>query len=479
MSSTQIQAGTPLTSGNRADRSSPYDFGDSPLIEAFRCKTPGSAELAKRARRIFPSGITHDARYIEPYGIYVTHAGGSRKWDVDGNEYVDYPGGHGALLLGHNHPAVVQAVVEQMSKGTHYGASHELELRWGEMIQQMVPCAEAVRFTNSGTEATLLAFRLARAYTGRTKILRFTGHFHGWHDYVAGGVGSHFDGSPTPGVPAGLVETMVHAPPNGVDAVAEILGRGDIAAMILEPTGSCWGQVPIKQSFLRKLRELADAHGTLLIFDEVVTGFRCAPGGAQEASGVIPDLASLGKIVAGGLPGAAVVGRADVLGLMDFRKTSERGREKIFHMGTFNAGPATCAAGIAALELVRETDVCRRAIDDGDRLIDQLNGMLAAEGISWVAYGTFGGFHVFLNPKQITTSREKIESGVYEYEDLKGSIDPSLTMKVRVGALLHGVDIQGWPGATVSSVHTGDDLERTVGAFRNTIGLLREEGAVG
>lgn len=457
----------------------PIDLDDSPLVAAYCRKTATSIELAKKARNIFPTGITHDARYIEPHGIYVTRADGGHKWDVDGNEYVDYAGGHGALLLGHNHPAVLAAVREQLGKGTHYGASHELELEWGERIQQLVPCAESVRFNNSGTEATMLALRLARASTGREKILRFTGHFHGWHDYVAGGFLNHHDGTPPRGVPEGTAAAMLHAPANDLETTTQILREsGDVAAIILEPTGSTWGQVPVQPAFLQGLRDLATATGTVLIFDEVICGFRCSKGGAQQALGITPDMTTLGKIVTGGMPGAAVVGRRDILAGMDFRHMAQDGEEKIFHMGTFNAVPATCAAGIAALDVVRDTDICQQAIDYGNALIKGLNEMFTAEGVAWIAYGTFGGFHVFLNPQGIATSRERIEAGEHDYQTIKAPGDPALAMKIRLGVLLHGVDIQGWPGSPVSAVHNDQDREQTIDAFRQTIRLLREEGAL-
>ncbi|MBT7550143.1 MAG: aminotransferase class III-fold pyridoxal phosphate-dependent enzyme, partial [Gemmatimonadetes bacterium] len=261
-------------------------------------------------------------------------------------------------------------------------------------------------------------------------------------------------------------------------AAAILRGSNDIAAMILEPTGSTWGQVPIQPAFLQGLRELATETGTLLIFDEVICGFRCSPGGAQQAYGITPDMATLGKIIAGGMPGAAVVGRRDILAGMDFRQAAQDGAEKIFHMGTFNATPPTCAAGIAALDIVRDTDVCQQAIDYGDALINGLNEMFTAEGVVWIAYGTFGGFHVFLNPQQITTNRAEIEAGVHSYATLKAPNDPALAMKVRLGVLLHGVDIQGWPGSPVSTAHTPEDREQTIDAFRQTIGLLREEKAL-
>ena len=447
----------------------------SALVEAYMARTTGSARLAERGRTLFPSGITHDARYIEPHGIYVTHTEGSHKWDVDGNEYVDYPGGHGALLLGHSHPEVVQAVTEQVSKGVHYGANSELELEWAELIQKLVPGAERVRFTNSGTEATMLSLRLARAATGRPKIMRLTGHFHGWHDYAASGFLGQFDGGPARGVPEDVARSVVLAEPGDLTE-AERLFDDDIAAVILEPTGSIWGQVPLAPEYVRGLRELTAKRGALLIFDEVISGFRCSPGGAQQALGVTADLVSLGKIVAGGLAGAAVTGRADVLEGMDFRRAATEGAEKVFHMGTYNAAPTTCAAGIAGLRLVATTDACQRAINYGNGLIDALNEMFAAEAVSWIAYGTFGGFHVFLNPEQITTDRQRIESGEHDRATMKTAVPPAVSLKLRIGMLLNGVDIQGWPGAPISAAHTDADRDQTVEAFRQTIYALRREG---
>ncbi|NKB71977.1 MAG: aminotransferase class III-fold pyridoxal phosphate-dependent enzyme [Candidatus Latescibacteria bacterium] len=456
---------------------SPLDL-DSPLVAAYCRKTAGSAQMAARAQQIFPSGITHDARYIEPHGIYVERAEGSRKWDIDGNEYVDYPGGHGALLMGHNHPVITQAIADQLGKGTHYGAGHQLEVEWGELIQQLVPCAERVRMTNSGTESTMLALRLARACTGREKVLRLKGHFHGWHDYAAGGFLSRFDGSPARGVPEGAASTVLLSPVNDLPAAAQIMAahEGQVAAIILEPTGSIWGQVPTTQVFVEGLRQLADQYGALLIFDEVISGFRCAPGGAQEALGVTPDMATLGKIVSGGLTGAAVVGRQEELDGMDFRRTAQAGEEKVFHMGTYNATPPTAAAGLAALQLVQNTDACQRSIAYGDGLIDSLNGMFTEVGVPWISYGTYGGFHVFLNPNGISTSRQRIEAGEHDFATLKAPVKPALSMKLRIGVLLHGVDIQGWPGAPVSAAHTEEDRAQTVAAFRQTIAMLRQEG---
>ena len=458
---------------------STFDFSGSRIIEEYCRKTPASARLAEEARRVFPSGITHDVRYIEPHGIYVTHAKGARKWDVDGNEYVDYPGGHGALLLGHCDPAMVAAVSKQLPQGTHYGACHELELRWGQLIQEMVPCAQRVRLTNSGTESTLLGLRLARAFTGKTKILKFHGHFHGWHDHVTSAVSSHFDGTPTPGVLSEIAQQVVVAPPWDIDTTREMIqAHDDIAAVILEPTGSAWGQVPVTKEFVTALREITAQRGIVLIFDEVVSGFRCSPGGLQAAWGITPDLTALGKIVAGGMHGAAIVGRQEIMQLLDFRHAHAAGLEKIVHQGTYNAMPTTCAAAIATLEIIKSTDACQQAINYGTALEEALNEVFQQEQVNWVSYGTFGGFHVFLNAKNIRTTREEIESGKFDLATITANVRPTLAMKLRVGLLLHGVDIQPWPGAPVSAVHGEEEMQRTAEAFRQTIRMLKKEGEI-
>jgi glutamate-1-semialdehyde 2,1-aminomutase len=449
---------------------------NSPIIAAFRDRTPLSEKLFAEAREVFPSGITHDARYLSPYGIYVARADGSRKWDVDGNEYVDYFGGHGALILGHNHPRVLAAIQKALADGTHFGSSHERELRWGQLVQRLIPGAERVRFTSSGTEATHLALRLARAYTGRRKFLRFNTHFHGWHDHVVSGYSSHFDGSPTPGVLPEVAAMAVPMDPWDIDAVRNVLeADDDIAAAILEPTGATFGLVPLRPEFLAALRELTAEHGVVLIFDEVVTGFRVAPGGAQAHFGVTPDLTALAKIVSGGLPGGALVGRKDILDLLDFEISKARGREKVPHQGTYNANPVTAAAGIAALEIIAEGDACERANAFAETLRRRLNEVLEAEGVPWAAYGTFSAFHLFTNPRGREIDPFAFDPFDQSYEELRAN-RPGVVPKLRLAMLLGGVDITGWPGGTTTAVHTDDDLEKTVAAFREALAMLKREG---
>jgi glutamate-1-semialdehyde 2,1-aminomutase len=454
-------------------------FAQSKIVDAFRKKTPGSAKLSEVAKQTFPDGVTHDARYMKPYGLYVERAAGSRKWDVDGNEYVDYAGGHGALLLGHNHPQVVEAVAKQLEKGTHYGANHELEVRWGQLVKELVPSAERVRFTSSGTEATLLGMRLARAFTGKKKILRFVGHFHGWHDHAAFGVGSHFDGTPSPGVLPGIAEGVVLAPANDVEATRKALDSSDdIAMAIIEPTGSSWGHVPVTPEFLHALKKLTDERGILLFFDEVITGFRCSPGGAQAALGITPDLTSLAKILAGGLPGGALAGRADVMEQINHLRADEKGREKISHHGTFNANPLSAAAGVATLDIIKTTDACQKANDFGQKLRDGMNEVFREEGVNWCAYGTYSSFHIFTNPEGRDVSPEDLVAGKLDYHAVKGKTSADLVKKLRLAMLLGGTEIFVWPGGPTSAVHTDDDLQQSCDALRGAMRMLKEDGEI-
>ena len=423
--------------------------------------TSRSSKLYTRAREVFPSGITHDSRYLKPHPVFIERASGSRKWDVDGTEYVDYFGGHGSLILGHNHPEILEAVNRQLARGTHFGASHELELEWGELVKELVPCAERVRFTSSGTEATQLGFRLARAATGKKKILRFDGHFHGWHDQVSFGQVSSPGDLPA-GIPSEISDLIVVCPPNDLDTVSEHLSSDDdVAAVVLEPTGATFGHVPTSAEFLRGLRSLTQEHGVLLIFDEVISGFRVSPGGAQGHFGVTPDLAFLAKILAGGLPGGAVVGRSEIMGTMEMTR-----EERVAHYGTYNANPLSAAAGVAALKQVREGRLTARANETAAAIRDGMNSAIQELGLGWVVYGEFSDFHIFANHDEEAVTVDDIYSGKVSPETLKGGTPASVIHKIRTGMFANGVDVISWPGGLVSAVHTEEDVELTVSAFR-------------
>jgi glutamate-1-semialdehyde 2,1-aminomutase len=447
------------------------------LLETYKAMTPGSAALSTKAKTLLPSGIAHDSRNFDPYPLYVKKALGPVKWDVDNNKYVDYFGGHGALILGHNHPDVMTAVHAALDNGTHFGACHELEVTWAELVTQMVPSAERVRFTNSGTEATLMALRLARAYTGREKIVRFKGHFHGWNDHMTSGYSNHFDGSAPSGIVNGLTESLLLAEPNDVEGITRIFNdHKDIAALIIEPTGASFGKMPIRPSFLKLLRDLCTQSGTILIFDEVVTGFRVSNGGMQKHCGIIPDMTSLAKILAGGMPGGAVCGKKDILDWLDFQVAKDKGFEKIYHPGTFNANPVSAAAGIATLRILKDTDANDRANAFGSEVRQKMNEVLEEEAVKWAVYGSYSGMHIYTNPDKADISPTTFDAHDFIPAMLGKSRGDGITGKVRMGLLVNGVDMNSGPSGTISAMHGEEEMTITIDAFRATIRALKREG---
>jgi glutamate-1-semialdehyde 2,1-aminomutase len=450
------------------------------IVEAqYRARTKRSAQLYQEACQVIPAGLTHDSRTTLPYPIYAARAAGPRKWDVDGNEYVDFFGGHGALLLGHSHPAVVEAVQRQVTLGTHWGASHELEVRWAELVQRLIPCAERVRFTASGTEASQLALRLARAYTGKPKVLRFVGHFHGWHDQVAPGAMSHFDGSVPAGIPPSLLEQSIVLPADDVaPAVEAIETRDDIAAVILEPSGASWGQVPVPPGFVAALREATRRRGVLLIMDEVITGFRWSRGGAQSRYGITPDLCVLAKILAGGLPGGAVAGRRDVMDQLDAAAAKAARREKIGHQGTFNANPLCAAAAVATLQLVETTEACAQAEATAESIRNGMRKILIEDQVPWGIYGEASTFVIFPNPSRIAIDAATFDPLKLGFRGIKGARDANLINRLRLAMLANGVDIMGGPGGVVSATHGPREVALTLEAFRTAVQWLRAEGDI-
>ena len=453
-------------------------MSNSKIIGSYVEKTPGSEKLAREAQNVLPSGIAHDSRYLKPYALYIDKAFGPHKWDVDGNRYIDYFGGHGALLLGHCHPDVTSAVQNALSAGTQFGANHPREVEWADQVIKMVPSAERVRFTSSGTEATLMALRLARSFTGKNKFIRFKTHFHGWHDHMTAGYTSHFDGGATAGVIDGVADNVVLVSPQDISEIKTVLkSDSDIAAVIVEPTGSSFGMVPMTQEFLQSVRKLTEEQNVIFIFDEVVTGFRCSPGGAQQAFNIKPDLTTLAKILAGGLPGGAVAGRKDILDDLDFEIAAAQGREKIGHPGTFNANPVSAAAGIAALKIIEETDACEKANNSAAILRQNFNEILEKHNIPWAAYGTFSGVHLYMSKNGKAIKQSKFNPSEIGYADLKNK-DKGLVTKLRLAMAVNGVDFNNSPGAQLSSSHTHEDLECTTEAFNEAIKMLKNDGEI-
>lgn len=452
---------------------------DRTLIDMYYSANPGSRELYTQACQVFPSGVTHDNRFLSPFPIYIERASGSKKWDVDGKEYIDYWVGHGALLLGHGHPKVIEAVSAQLNRGTHYGACHLLEIEWGEWVKKLVPSAEKVKFVSSGTEATLMALRLARAFTGKNKIVKFEGHFHGWHDSVMPGVKPPFDVPSSPGIPEGVLDNTLLCPPNDTESLRRIMERDkDVAAVIIEPTGASFVAVPTREGFLQQLREITRQYGVVLIFDEVITGFRCAPGGAQEYYGVMPDLTCLAKILAGGFPGGAVAGREDIMELLEFKDDSKWNRyKKVYHPGTFNANPLSASAGVTALSVVSTGEDIEKANSIAQRLKDELNLIIDKYDINWCVYGQFSGFRIFKGHQCEKRCKCNFQLCDYDPARLKEGGDPKLDRAFRLGMLLRGIDISSSIAMT-SSAHSMEDVDKTASAFDATIAQMKKEKVI-
>ena len=440
------------------------------ILEEYIQKHPESAKRHQEARGIFPGGVTHDNRYMAPFSIYMTHGSGPLKWDVDGNQYVDYVCGHGSLILGHAHPRIVSAVADQVARGTHLGANTEEEIRWGRAIKRLMPSVEKIRFHSSGTEATLMALRLARAYTGKDKFIKFEEHFHGWHDYVVTTANK-----PVAGIPASTSQSVITLPPD-IAAVEQVLTRDeDVAAVILEPTGAHFGQLPLMvPQFLKDLRDVTRRYGVLLIMDEVVTGFRVDPGGAQGRFGIDPDLTTMAKIVAGSLPGGVVGGRADVVDMLAFRDDPEwDNRRRVAHPGTFNANPLSAAAGATCLEMIAREPINETADAMAARLKRGLNEVFPKMEVPGHAHGMASLIH--LTFQDCDCDREVC---IMSHQQITEVADPAVTVALKRAMINAGVDMMGRGAFIVSAAHREQEVDHTLEAFEGALAAMRREGIV-
>ena len=355
-----------------------------------------SEDLFARAQRVIPGGVNSPVRAFKAVGgtpLFIARAQGARVWDADGRSYLDYLGSWGPMILGHAHPAVVEAVARAARDGTSYGAPCAAEVELAERVTRLVPSMAKVRFVSSGTEATMSALRLARGFTGRRKILKLEGCYHGHADalLVAAGSGVATLGIPgSPGVPEGTVADTVVAPYNDVAAAERAFAEHgtDLAAVIVEPVAGNMGCVPPRDGYLQALRDLTRGHGALLVFDEVITGFRVAPGGAQSVYEVQPDLTCLGKIIGGGLPVGAYGGRAQI---MDHVAPDG----PVYQAGTLSGNPLAMAAGAATLDVLQGTAIYPRLESLTRRLCGGLERAAAAAGVPVAVNRAASMFTVF------------------------------------------------------------------------------------
>jgi glutamate-1-semialdehyde 2,1-aminomutase len=416
--------------------------------------TRRSAELFARATRVTPGGVNSPVRAFRGVGgdpFFVARAEGARLWDADGNEYLDYVLSWGPLILGHAHPAVVEAVRDTALRGTSYGAPTEMEVELAEEVRRFVPSMQRVRFVNSGTEATMSAVRLARGFTGREMVLKFEGCYHGHGDsfLVKAGSGVATLGLPnSPGVPAELSKLTLTAPFNDLAAVEETFRAhaGRIAAVILEPVVGNSGFIAPDDGFLAALRRITESDGALLVFDEVMTGFRVAPGGAQERWGVTPDLTTLGKVIGGGLPVGAYGGRADV---MDW--VAPVG--PVYQAGTLSGNPLAMAAGLAQLRVLRDENPYPELERRTRRLVEGLLANAADAGVpaSGGSFGSMWGTFFAAGP-------------VRSFEDAKKA-DVELFRRFFHAALDRGIFFapSAFEAGFLSTAHTDPDVEETIG----------------
>jgi glutamate-1-semialdehyde 2,1-aminomutase len=433
---------------------------------AYRQTTPGSRALYERAIQVMPGGTTRTTTYFPPYPLYIERGEGCRVWDVDGAERIDMLGNYSAMILGHGHPKVVEAIRRQAARGTGFAAANPVEVELATILCERVPSLDAVRFCNSGTEATMFAMRLARAFTGRPKIARMEGGYHGTHDYAevsthpavdeAGPEDAPVARPDSMGTPAWALDQVVVLPYNNPDAAERIIRRyaSELAAVILEPIIGAGGIVAATPDFLRRLRDVTRDLGILLIFDEVIS-FRVAPGGAQELYGVTPDLTTLGKIIGGGLPVAAFGGRADVMEILDPRR-----EQSLAQGGTYNGNPLGMAAGVAAMRELTP-DVYQDLNRKGARVCEQLSEVFASHGVTVQINGAGSMLALHFTDRPVVDYRAVAAADKKKMRDLF------------LGLVNHGVLMAPRLMGALSTPMTEDDIQEYVDAVDTAVAELK------
>jgi glutamate-1-semialdehyde 2,1-aminomutase len=429
-------------------------------------RKPQSAEekaLLERAQRYLPGAQLGNGTTSFDSGFIVREGRGSRIYDFSGNEYIDYLLGSGPMILGHAHPAVVEAVRDCLERGSTYYLTSAPAIELAEQVCRAVPCAEMVRFTTSGTDATFQCLRVARTYRQRDKVLKFEGGYHGTHDYA---LMSMAPSKPldfpqalpdSGGIPRAVQGTVLIAPFNDLETTCQIIGKHheELGGVIVEPVQRIIPPVP---GFLEGLRHVTSQYRIPLIFDEVVTGFRLAYGGAQELYGVQPDLAAIGKVVGGGFPLAAVCGRADIMRHYDSALT--HGEEFVPQWGTLNGNPIAATAGLATLSQLRKPETYQRLRATGQRLRRGLQEVLDQAEIPAQVVGDDTVFDVYFTDKEITDYRSTL------------SADATLMQRFNRLLLEQGV-LKGGQKFYMSLAHTEEDIQRTLEIFRDTAEQLR------
>ena len=422
-----------------------------------------SSSLFARAQLRIPGGVNSPVRAfksVRSTPLFIREGKGSHITDVDGNDYIDYIGSWGPLILGHCHPEVMAAIKEALHRGASFGTPTEGEVHLAEMICTAVNSVEMVRLTNSGTEASMAAIRVARGYTGRDKIIKFEGCYHGSVDslLVKAGSGVMTLGLPdSPGVPASFVEHTLLADFNNLRSVTDLFDEygSEIAAVVLEPVAGNMGMVVPDLDFLKGLRNLCDVHGSLLVFDEVMTGFRVDYGGAQEIFGIIPDMTIFGKVIGGGLPVGAYGGRQDVM-------LTVAPAGPVYQAGTLSGNPLAVAAGRKTLEILQAPDTYAELSRKSNWLIDEMRQSAGQNGIPFQTNVMGGMFGFFFAEKPVRNYQDAAES------------DQDRFRKFFMGMLKEGIYLapSAFESGFISMAHTDEDLEKTAAACRKLMATL-------
>jgi len=440
--------------GTSTHPSKDYHYSTSNDELVVSTNTPQSMKdshgLYERALNVLPAGVSYKIRFMEPYPFYVDSAHGSKLIDIEGNEYTDYWCTHFSMILGHADPKVKSALVKQLDKGWNYGLAHELEVRHAELVKRCVPSVEMIRFTNSGSEANMYAIRLARTCTKRTMIAKFEGGWHGGYDALHCAIRPPFHVLPSGGLSKRTLKETIALPYNDLDGTRTMIRRRRLACVIVEPVLGSGGMIPAEKEFLAGLRELCDENGALLIFDEVITGFRLELGGGQGYFGVKPDLTVLGKIIGGGLPIGAVGGRRDLLEHMDHTKYSSD--EYCFQGGTGAANVLTLVAGEATIQTLMNEPVYEKINKLGDRLVSQLHSSIDRLNSPARVTGVGSLFAIHLTKQRV----RNIAGYSSEQSDRSKKLFKFL---LKNGILLLAIDL---PHGAVSYAHSEDEIDTLV-----------------
>lgn len=457
------------------------------LERAYEAKHTKSKELYKRAMNYFSSGVTHDARFEKPFPIYAVKAKEATKWDVDGNDYVDYIMGHGGLLLGYGDERVIKAFQEQIPKAMHMGTSTELEIEWADLIQKLVPCARNsfVRATSCGGEAVAMAIRLARIYSDREKIVLHAGSYHGKADTtIFVSRGPPFGLSNVRGIPSGVKEDILIVPYNSLDSVENAFDNYEVACIILQ------GNALYTREYIEGLRKLTKEYGVVFIIDEVVSGFRYAAGGAQEYYGVTPDLAVLGKICGGGAPVGAICGKKEIMDLYSFRDDYWNRFMRINVGGTWNAQPLCIVGGTTVMKIIETENksLYSKLYAIGRRLTESFNDQAEDLGVSAQAVGlpieNPTTFSVNLFNRPVPPEMEYLwESGPTTFEDYdtKAGFNAGSQAGYVFYLSMMNSGINAFHGRSfiTCTKYSEEDLKRTETAFGTALKVLKENKLVG